>query len=92
MDDRVILCLCRDVTAGDVRRAVAAGYTDLETLKRFTGAFTGPCQGQTCADAVRRLVAHLRGLSLADIPEPVVRPPIGPLRLGTLAAPDADGS
>jgi bacterioferritin-associated ferredoxin len=86
--DKVILCLCRDVTAGDVRRAVAAGYTDLETVKRFTGAFTGPCQGQTCADAIRRLVAQLTGCELREIPEPIARPPVAPLRMGTLAARD----
>jgi NAD(P)H-nitrite reductase large subunit len=85
-NDKVIVCLCRDVTVGDVARALAAGYTDLETIKRFTGAFTGPCQGQTCADAVRRLVAQLSGGALDDVPQPVARPPLLPLRLGTLAA------
>ena len=86
--DKIILCLCRDVTVGDVERAVAAGYTDLETIKRFTGAFTGPCQGQTCADAIRRLVAHLTGCALREIPQTVARPPVAPLRMGTLAARD----
>ena len=86
MHDRVILCLCRDVTAGDVRRAVAAGYTDVETLKRFTGAFTGPCQGKSCGEAVRSLLAELTGRDLADVPAPTVRPPLWPVRLGTLAA------
>jgi bacterioferritin-associated ferredoxin len=86
MDDRVILCLCRDVTAGDVRRAVAAGYADVETLKRFTGAFTGPCQGKSCGAAVRRLLADLTGRDLADVPALTVRPPLWPVRLGTLAA------
>ena len=86
MDDRVIVCLCRDVTAGDVRRAVAAGYTDVETLKRFTGAFTGPCQGKSCGEAVRHLLSELTGRDLADVPAPTVRPPLWPVRLGTLAA------
>ena len=86
LSDKAIVCLCRDVTVGDVARALAAGYTDLETIKRFTGVFTGPCQGQTCADAVRRLVAQLTGCALDDVPQPVVRPPLLPLRLGTLAA------
>jgi NAD(P)H-nitrite reductase large subunit len=86
VNDRIIVCLCRDVTVGDVARAVAAGYTDLETIKRFTGAFTGPCQGQTCADAIRRLVAQLTGRPLDEVPVPVARPPIAPLRMGTLAA------
>lgn len=86
MDDRVILCLCRDVTAGDVRRAVEAGYDDVETLKRFTGAFTGPCQGKTCEEAVRLLLAALTGRDPADVPAPAARPPLSPVRLGTLAA------
>jgi len=76
----VILCLCRDVTAGDVARAVAEGYSDLETLKRFTGAFTGPCQGKACVDGVRRLFGELSGLPLEDVPEPVERPPVWPVR------------
>jgi bacterioferritin-associated ferredoxin len=86
MDDRVILCLCRDVTAGDVRRAVAAGYSDVETLKRFTGAFTGPCQGKSCGEAVRVLLAELTGRQVSEVPEPPLRPPLWPVRLGTLGA------
>jgi len=86
LTDKVIVCLCRDVTVADVARAVAAGYTDLETIKRFTGAFTGPCQGQTCADNVRRLVAQFTACGLEEVPEPVARPPVAPLRMGTLAA------
>ena len=86
MHDRVILCLCRDVTPGDVRRPEAAGYTDVETLKRITGAFTVPCQGKSCGEAVRSLLAELTGRDLADVPAPTVRPPLWPVRLGTLAA------
>jgi bacterioferritin-associated ferredoxin len=85
---KTILCLCRDVTVEDVRRAVAEGYGDLETLKRFTGACTGPCQGKTCLESVRRLVADLTGRSLDDVPAPPRRPPVTPVRLGTLAAKD----
>jgi bacterioferritin-associated ferredoxin len=83
---KTILCLCRDVSEEDVRRAVAEGYDDLETLKRFTGACTGPCQGKTCVEAIRRLVAELTGRDLARVPAPPRRPPAAPVRLGTLAA------
>jgi bacterioferritin-associated ferredoxin len=74
------------VSEDDVRRAVAEGYDELETLKRFTGACTGPCQGKTCVEAIRRLVAELTGRDLADVPAPPRRPPAAPVRLGTLAA------
>jgi len=83
---KTMLCLCRDVSVEDVKRAVAQGYGDMETLKRFTGAFTGPCQGKTCVESIRRLVAELTGRSLDDVPAPPRRPPVSPLRLGTLGA------
>jgi bacterioferritin-associated ferredoxin len=83
---KTILCLCRDVTVEDVRRAVTQGYDDLETLKRFTGACTGPCQGKTCLESIRMLVAELTGRRLEDVPAPPRRPPVSPVRLGTLAA------
>lgn len=85
---KTILCLCRDVTAEDVRRAVAQGYDDLETLKRFTGACTGPCQGKACVDTIRRLVAELTRRDPEDVSVPPARPPATPVRLGTLAAKD----
>jgi len=85
---KTILCLCRDVTVDDVRRAVAEGYDDLETLKRFTGACTGLCQGKMCLDGIRTLVADLTGYRLDEVPAPPRRPPVTPVRLGTLAAKD----
>jgi len=85
---KTILCLCRDVTEEDVRRAVAEGYDDIETLKRLTGACTGPCQGKTCVESIRRLLAELAGRELDEVPAPPRRPPATPVRLGTLAAED----
>jgi bacterioferritin-associated ferredoxin len=76
------------VTDEDVRRSVAEGYDDMETLKRFTGACTGPCQGKTCLESIRRLVADLTGRALDEVPTPPRRPPVTPVRLGTLAAKD----
>jgi len=85
---KTILCLCRDVTVGDVERAFSEGYSDLETLKRYTGACTGPCQGKTCLESIRRLVADLAGVHVDEVPVPPRRPPVSPVRLGTLAAKD----
>lgn len=83
---KTMLCLCRDVSADDVERAVKEGYGDLETLKRFTGAFTGPCQGKTCLESIRRLVAELTVRAVDQVSAPPIRPPVSPVRLGTLAA------
>lgn len=85
---KIILCFCRDVTTDDVRLAVAEGYGDMETLKRITGAFTGPCQGKTCVESIRQLVAELTGRRAEEVAVPPRRPPASPVRLGTLAAKD----
>ena len=54
---RTFLCRCEDVTVEDVRRAFEKGYRDLESVKRYTGLGTGPCQGKTClAIAARELL------------------------------------
>jgi len=73
------------VTRDEVRRAIRAGLTDVESLKRWTGFGTGPCQGTSC------LALVLRELRAAGVPEgelaPLTsRPPGVPLALGELAA------
>lgn len=83
---KTVLCFCRDVTAEDVRRAVSEGYEDLETLKRFTGAFTGPCQGKTCLENICQLLAELTGRDISEVGTPPRRPPVSPVRLATLGA------
>jgi bacterioferritin-associated ferredoxin len=85
-----ILCLCHDVTDEDVARAIAAGFTHPETVKRYTGALMGPCQGRTCGELV--LAAIRRELGTADLPLPTSRPPAFPVRMGVVAGgPDVDG-
>jgi sarcosine oxidase subunit beta len=78
------------VALSEVRRAFAAGHRDLESVKRYTGLGTGPCQGKSCVPlAVREL------LRLGATPEEAapftVRPPVQPVALGTLAAIDPAG-
>ncbi|MDQ4081645.1 MAG: (2Fe-2S)-binding protein [Actinomycetota bacterium] len=88
---KVILCLCHDVTAEDVDRALALGYDHVETVKRFTAALMGPCQGKACRDAVLEAVASRTGAAPASLRRPIARPPAYPVRLGLLAGgPDVD--
>ena len=46
-----LLCPCEDVTVEDVQAAVAKGYRDIESIKRYTGFGTGICQGKQCLHA-----------------------------------------
>jgi bacterioferritin-associated ferredoxin len=80
-----ILCLCHDVTEQDVERAVALGYRHPETIKRFTAAFMGPCQGRSCRDAVMDAIARHLDCPAEALAVPSARPPVFPVRMGVLA-------
>jgi bacterioferritin-associated ferredoxin len=79
------VCLCLDVTLADVERAVAEGFSEPETLKRYTACFMGPCQGKACLDTVLELIAEKTGADVRELGRPTFRPPAYPVRLGLLA-------
>ncbi len=81
-----ILCHCEDVTLEEFRRAYRDGFTELESLKRFTGVGTGFCQGKGCLCAAAEELARLRGVAPAEIPLTNIRPPVEPLTFAELAA------
>jgi len=51
------VCGCERVTAGTVRRAIAAGLADLPSLKIVTRCGMGNCQGRYCEPLLCRLFA-----------------------------------
>ncbi len=74
LHDDAFLCFCEDVRVRDVRRAIADGYSDVELVKRHTGAGTGPCQGKLCHGALLACVAEA-GLPIRiPTPRPLIRP------------------
>ncbi len=87
---KTILCACEDVTPDDVRRAFEHGYCDLESVKRYTGLGTGPCQGKTCLAVAARELLRL-GATPAEVLPFTVRPPLQPTSFGALAALDPTG-
>ncbi len=84
-----ILCRCEDVTRAEFRKAYRDGFTELESLKRFTGVSTGFCQGKGCLVEAALELAELRGVDPSEIPLTTVRPPVEPVSFGELAALDA---
>ncbi|HVR00629.1 MAG TPA: (2Fe-2S)-binding protein [Polyangia bacterium] len=91
MSRKVILCRCEDVTLADVEHAVAAGYADLEEIKRYTGFGTGPCQGKECLREVALAIAAAGARSPETIAPFTTRPPLVPTELGLLAGRAAPG-
>jgi bacterioferritin-associated ferredoxin len=45
---KTIICHCEDISLGELLSAIEQGYTDIESVKRYTGIATGPCQGKCC--------------------------------------------
>ena len=82
---KAFVCVCHDVTTEDVRRAVREGYDDPETLKRFTAALMGPCQGKWCSRVLLAEIARHTGTAPDALRTPSARPPAVPIRLGQLA-------
>jgi len=80
-----IVCRCEDVTEEEIIDAIKQGYTDIESLKRYTGTVTGPCQGKTCLSHVIAILARELGKGKDEVGVTRQRPPVKPILLGVLA-------
>ncbi|HXX69588.1 MAG TPA: (2Fe-2S)-binding protein [Polyangiaceae bacterium] len=78
---KILACRCEDVTLRDLDEAIARGYTDIESLKRYSGFGTGWCQGKGCVALCARRLAEKGGAAALPI---TPRPPIRPMALGDL--------
>jgi len=79
---KMLVCRCEDVTLHELDNAMARGYKDIESVKRYTGFGTGWCQGKWCLALCARLI-HERG---GDVSKPITpRPPYHPVSLASLA-------
>ena len=79
------VCLCEDVTEKDVCDAVREGYSNIETLKRYSTVSMGPCQGKMCQGAAIAICARENQQSIAATGVTTARPPEQPVPLGVLA-------
>jgi bacterioferritin-associated ferredoxin len=79
---KTLVCRCEDVTLHELEEAMGRGYSDIESVKRYTGFGTGWCQGKWCLSLCARLI-HERG---GTVDKPITpRPPYHPLPLAVLA-------
>ncbi len=84
---KIFVCPCEDVTVGDLRRATAEGFGDIQILKRYTTATMGPCQGGMCLRNFSETAAATTDSSIAGLGLITMRPPSAPVPLGALAGP-----
>ena len=85
---KVFLCRCEDVTLHEFQDAFAEGFSEMESLKRYTGVGTGFCQGKGCLSEAAEQLATLRRIPPSEVPLTNIRPPAEPLTFAQLAALD----
>jgi sarcosine oxidase subunit beta len=88
---KCIICRCEDVTLEEFREAYQEGFTEFESLKRYTGVGTGFCQGKGCLGEAAVELARLRDVPPREVRITNVRPPAEPLTFAELAALDVPG-
>lgn len=85
---KVFLCRCEDVTLEEFREAYREGFTELESLKRYTGVGTGFCQGKSCLSESAQELSLLRDIQPDEVRLTNIRPPAEPVTFAQLAALD----
>jgi sarcosine oxidase subunit alpha len=85
-DSKCFVCFCEDVTAKDLELAVAEGFDHIETLKRYSTAGMGPCQGKMCRENFSAACAGLTGRDVGVVGTTTARPPAALVELAVLAA------
>lgn len=90
--DQTVVCRCEEVTAGEVKSAIAAGHTDANQVKFATRCGMGPCQGRQCSQSVNYLLAKETGQAMPALSPFRSRPPCNRLSLSELASLHPDES
>jgi glycine/D-amino acid oxidase-like deaminating enzyme/bacterioferritin-associated ferredoxin len=86
--DDAIVCRCEEVTAGTLRRLIAAGHNSPASLKRACRVGMGRCQGRYCA----ALVARLASDTVDEFGLFAPRPPAKPVPILALSVEQAEWS
>ncbi len=80
-----VICRCEEIEIDEIRKWIAAGYTEFDELKRLLRVGMGPCQGRGCRDIILRELAKATGRNVADIAPGTIRPPVKPIKISLLA-------
>lgn len=58
-----IVCLCEDISKGEILEAISRGAVTTDGIKRRTGAVMGRCQGSRCEQKLLDILAQQLGCS-----------------------------
>ena len=94
LDDRVTVCRCEGITAGELRASIHAefGPAEVNRLKAITRCGMGRCQGRFCALPAAELTAHTRSVPLETVGRLRGQAPVKPIPLAISPAGNAAGA
>ena len=84
-DDTTLVCRCEELTAGQIREAIAQGARHPAQIKGQTRSGMGPCQGRMCAATVAEIIADSCDLDMPQVGSLRVRAPLTPLSIEQMA-------
>ncbi|WP_028583249.1 FAD/NAD(P)-dependent oxidoreductase [Desulfogranum mediterraneum] len=79
--DETMVCRCECVTAGEIRKAVAEGCTEVNEVKLFSRCGMGPCQGRMCGPALAEITAAACSTGVESVGSLRIRQPFRPVSL-----------
>ncbi|MEL7623968.1 MAG: (2Fe-2S)-binding protein [Clostridiales bacterium] len=80
----ILICRCQEVTLAMVEEAIAEGAFSVDGVKKRTRAGMGLCQGKSCERLVAKIIAEKTGQDPADVLPATSRPPVRPVKMGTI--------
>ena len=83
-----VICRCEEIEIDEIRKWIAAGYTEFDELKRALRVGMGPCQGRGCRDIILKEIARLTGTPIGEVSPGTIRPPVKPIKIGLFADED----
>ena len=81
------VCFCEDVSSKDIADGINEGFSDIQTLKRYSTVTMGPCQGKMCLNSFASICSQKTNQTIDEIGLTTARPPVTPVTLGALAGP-----
>lgn len=89
--DDTVVCRCEEITAGQIKEALADGAFSVREVKTRTRAGMGRCQGRMCSFLIRQLISRETRTPLHQIPVDTPRPPVKPVPIQALLSMSSDG-
>lgn len=82
--DNLVICRCEEVTKKEIEKAIEDGARTIKGVKIRTRAGMGLCQGRTCCQLVRKILAEKTGQKPSGFLPATFRPPVRALNVENL--------